>query len=50
MISFCSLGKVDIRAITQPRVFLSMPMWHKSNNVNRYFDVEHGINHLITGQ
>ena len=25
-------------------------MWHDSNHVNRCPDVEHGRNHLITGQ
>jgi hypothetical protein len=36
--------------ITQPRVFLPIPMWYDSNHVNRCLDVEHGRNHLITGQ
>ena len=45
-----SLGKVHIKVITRPRVFLPIPMWYKSNHVNRCLDVEHGRNHLITGQ
>ena len=45
-----NLGKVHIRVITQPKVFLSIPMWYESSHVNRCLDVEHGINHLITSQ
>jgi hypothetical protein len=48
MISFHSLGKVDIKVNTQPRVFLPIPMWYEYNHVNGCFDVEHGRNHLIT--
>ena len=50
MISFHSLGKVDIRVNTQPRVFLLILMRYESNHVNICSDVEHGRNHLITGQ
>ena len=42
-----NLGKVYIKVITQPRVFLPIPMWYDSNHVNRCPDVEHGRNHLI---
>ena len=45
-----SLGKAYIKVITQPRVFLPILMWYDSNHVNRCPDVEHGRNHLITGQ
>jgi hypothetical protein len=50
MISFRNLGKVDIRVNTQPKVFLPILIWYESNHVNRCFDVEHGRDHLITGQ
>ena len=46
----CNLGKVHIRVITQPRVFLPIPIWYESDHVNRCPDVEHGKNHLIIGQ
>jgi hypothetical protein len=45
-----SLGKAYIKVITTPRVFLQIPMWYDSNHVNRFPHVEHGRNHLITGQ
>jgi hypothetical protein len=45
-----NLGKVYIKVITQPRVFLPIPLWYNSNHVNRCLDVEHGKSHLITGQ
>ena len=45
-----NLGKVHMKVITQPRVFLLIPMWYESNHANRCPDVEHGRNHLITGQ
>jgi len=45
-----NLGKVRIRVITQPRVFLPISMQYESNHVNRCPDVEHGRNHLITSQ
>ena len=48
MISFRNLGKVDIRVNAQPKVFVPIPMWYESSHVNRWFDVEHGKNHLIT--
>ena len=43
-----NLGKVHIKVITQPGVFLPISMWYESNHVNRCPDVEHGRNHLIT--
>jgi hypothetical protein len=45
-----NLGKVHIKVVTRPRVFLPIPTWYDSNHVNRCLDVEHGINHLITDQ
>ena len=45
-----NLGKVYIKVITQPRVFLPIPLWYDSNHANRCLDVEHGISHLIIGQ
>jgi hypothetical protein len=45
-----SLGKAYIKVISQPRVFLPILIWYDSNHVNGCPGVEHGINHLITGQ
>ena len=45
-----NLGKVHIKVITQPRVFLPISMWYEYNHVKRCPDVEHGRNHLITSQ
>ena len=45
-----NLGKAYIKVITQPRVFIPILIWYESNHVNRCLDVEHGRNHLITGQ
>ena len=45
-----NLGKAYIKVITQPRVFLPIPIWYESDHVNRCLDVEHGRNHLITVQ
>jgi hypothetical protein len=45
-----NVGKVHIRVITQPRVFLPISMYYEYYHVNRCPDVEHGRNHLITGQ
>jgi hypothetical protein len=45
-----NLGKAHIKVISQPRVFLPIPIWYESHHVNRCLDVEHGRYHLITGQ
>jgi hypothetical protein len=45
-----NLGKACIEVVVQPRVFIPIPIWYESNHVNRCLDVEHGRNHLITGQ
>ena len=41
-----NLGKEYIKVVTQPRVFLPIPMWYESNHVNRCPNVEHGIKPL----
>ena len=43
-------GEADIKVMAQPRVIIPIPIWYESDHVNRCLDVEHGINHLITGQ
>jgi hypothetical protein len=44
------MGKAYIKVITQPKVFLPIPIRYESDHVNRCPDVEHGRNHLITSQ
>jgi hypothetical protein len=45
-----SLGGAYIKVMAQPRVFIPIPEWYESDHVNGCFDIEHGRNHLITGQ
>jgi hypothetical protein len=45
-----NLGEAYIKVMAQPRVFIPIPTWYESDHVNGCFGVEHGRNHLITGQ
>ena len=47
---FRSLGKACTKVVAQPRVFIPIPIWYESDHVSKCFGVEHGRNHLITGQ
>ena len=45
-----NLDGAYIKVTVQPRVFILIPTWYESDHANRCFGVEHGRNHLITGQ
>ena len=45
----CNLGK-EMNAQQKPRVFVSFSTNYDSIHANKFLEVEHGINHLITSQ